>query len=206
MKAVFYSFAILSLVLGSCKGDSKVEDKGELKICHYSYNENNTTFEWTAYKTTEKIGVTGSFNEIEVSCDAGDSPKKVIESIHFKMQTNSVETNNDDRNKKIAEAFFGTINTKTIEGKIKTLKDNGKAVIEIKMNGISADVEGDYSLDDESFDFTSTIEVSSWNALPGIKALNLLCKELHTGPDNISKLWSVVQLKFSTTLKSDCNK
>lgn len=73
------------------------------------------------------------------------------------------------------------------------------------MNDISIDVEGDYTFESNTFTFDSMVDVASWNGLPGITALNTVCEDLHTGEDGVSKLWSEVQLSFSTTLKSDCD-
>ena len=101
--------------------------------------------------------------------------------------------------------FFETIKTASIEGKIKSLKDNGKAIVAVTMNGITVDVEGDYTLKGGDFTYTSTIDVSAWNALAGIKALNSECNDLHKGKDGVSKLWSEVALSFSTSLSSDCD-
>ena len=121
------------------------------------------------------------------------------------MKTSSVETNDEGRNGKVAKFFFETINTPTIEGKIKSIGKDGKATISVTMNGIDVDVKGDYTLEGGDFSFTSTIDVSLWNALEGIKALNAECNDLHKGKDGVSKLWSEVALSFTTSLSSDCD-
>lgn len=192
-------------LLVGCSGEEESVQE-EKKPCFYEYNSGATTFEWTAFKFADKSGpVPGGFNEINVEFEGSEDPKEVIESISFSIPTSSVETQNEDRNKKIAEFFFGTIGTETIEGEFKELKPNGKAVVAIKMNGASVDVVGDYTLDGALFTFETTIDVSSWNALSGIKALNKVCEDLHRkAPGEESKLWSEVDLKLSTTLKSDC--
>ena len=120
------------------------------------------------------------------------------------MNTASVETNNEERNGKVAAHFFETIETETIEGSIKSLGDNGKAIIEIEMNNIAVEIEGDYSLNGSAFKFESIIDVSAWNALSGISALNKICEELHTGEDGVSKLWSEVKLTLQTKLNKTC--
>jgi polyisoprenoid-binding protein YceI len=209
MKASFKYFAPLffasSLLLAGCSGQEDTEESSE-KTCFYEYNSGTTVFEWTAFKFADKSGpVPGGFNDIEVQYEGGENPKDVIESISFSIATASVETQNEDRNKKIAEFFFGTIGTETIEGEFKELRKDGKAVVTIKMNGASIDVIGDYTLEGADFTFETTIDVSNWNALSGIKALNTVCEELHRkAPGEESKLWSEVVLKLSTTLKSDC--
>lgn len=203
MKYNFFFLSLLSLLLFSCKSDKTVKEETPT-ICYYTYDEESSNLEWTAFKTTGKVPVAGSFNEMEVSAEEGNTPKEVLESIEFKISTSSVETNNVERNGKIADKFFGTINTTVIEGKVKDLQNNGKAVVSIKMNNKSVDVVGDYNLNGEKFDFHSTINLADWDAQSGVDALNTACKELHTGDDKISKLWSEVELKFSTVIKSNC--
>lgn len=207
---VILSFASLFLSFTSCKGDSdKVEEKEAVEqgtSCFYTYNSSSTVLEWTAFKFTEKTPVAGTFNEIRVEgMEKSDDPKKMIESLKFTISTISVETQNDDRNAKIAKTFFGTINTEEITGRVKSLKDDGKATIVIKMNNVNQDVVGDYTLEDGKFSFNATIDVLNWKAGNGIEALNTLCKDLHTGADGKSKLWSEVDLSFTTELMSDCD-
>lgn len=202
------SFFALGIVFTACKGDTETAvepDESAKGACFYSYNEGATTFEWTAFKTNDKVGVKGGFNEITVESEGSDDPIAVLESITFSMKTSSVETNDEGRNGKVAKFFFETINTPTIEGRIKSIGKDGKAIISVTMNGMNADVKGDYTLNDGDFSFTSTIDVSLWNALEGIKALNTECNDLHKGKDGVSKLWSEVALSFTTSLSSDCD-
>ncbi len=204
-KTIFIGLIVASsIAITGCKSEPKVEEEVQTETCFYGYNEGKTSLEWTAFKTNDKIGVAGGFNEIVVSSDKFEDPKEVMESITFKINTASVETNNEERNGKVFKHFFQTINTPEITGSVKSLDDGGKAIIEITMNGISVDVMGDYTLAHNAFTYETNIDLSAWNALTGINALNEVCKDLHTGPDGVSKLWSEVQLKFSTVLQSDC--
>ena len=136
--------------------------------------------------------------------ESSDDPKKLIESLTFTIETSSVETQNEERNGKIAKLFFTTIGTPQITGKVKSLGEDGNATVEIKMNNLSQDVVGSYTLIDGKFSFNATIDVLKWNAGAGIKELNTACKDLHTGADGVSKLWSEVALSFTTELSSDC--
>ena len=209
MKRTFIAIAFLGLILtiSSCGGkeEQATEQVQEEKACFYSYNKELTVLEWTAFKFTEKKGVTGTFNEINITgMERSDDPKKLIESLTFSIPTATVETQNEERNGKIAKLFFGTIGTQEIKGKVKGLSDNGKATIEIEMNKMKQDVVGDYTLDGGKFSFSATIDVMKWNGGAGITALNTACKDLHTGADGKSKLWSEVELSFTTELMSDC--
>ncbi len=213
MKRTFIYFAFIGFagLMTACKGESKteevVEETPELEICYYTYAHETSVMGWTAYKTTAKAPVAGSFNEIEVS-DMGksDDPVKLIESLKFSMNTASVETNDESRNLKVATNFFGKMmETAQITGKVKSLNEDGTAVIEVMMNGVNVDVEGDYTLEDGKFDFKATIDIASWNALDALASLNEVCKDLHTGDDGVSKTWQEVAISFSTQLSSDCN-
>lgn len=201
---------LLALNFTACKSETAKEETGtegtEEQICFYSYNEGSTELTWTAFKTPEKVGVSGSFNEIQVESENSDDKMVVLESLSFKMNTASVESNNEDRNGKIADKFFGTINTPEITGRVKSIGDDGKAIIAISMNGVEKDVEGDYTLEDNTFSYTTTIHLEDWNALDGVAALNEECHSLHmTDGKGESKLWSEVDLSFTTTLASDCD-
>ena len=196
----------LILSMQSCGGEAKTEAAKEVeKACFYTYNSGSSVLEWTAFKFTEKTPVKGTFNEIKIEgMESSDDPKKLIESLTFTIETSSVETQNEERNGKIVKLFFGTIATPQITGKVKSLGEDGKATIEIKMNNLSQDVQGSYTLIDGKFAFNATIDVMKWNGGNGIKELNTACKDLHTGADGVSKLWSEVDLSFTTELSSDC--
>jgi hypothetical protein len=200
--------ALSALVLIGCQSESTAESKKKetVKQCFYSYSSGSSVLEWTAFKFTEKTPVKGTFNTIDIEgLETSDDPKKLIESLSFEIATESVETQNPERNGKIAELFFGTIATPVINGKVRSLSNNGKATIEISMNNLKQDVVGDYTLDGSKFSFNAVIDVLKWNAGKGIETLNTACKDLHTGTDGKSKLWSEVELSFTTELSSDCN-
>ncbi len=193
-------------MLSAC--GNKQKEKKEVKPmvgCFYTYNSAATTLEWTAFKFTEKKGVTGTFNEIIIEVpETSDDPLALLSALKFKLPTGSVETQNEQRNGKIASIFFKTIATDTIYGKVTNLNvKNGSALIDIQMNGINRSVKGVYTLKNGAFDFKSSIDVLDWNGASAISALNTACKELHTGSDGKSKLWTTVDLSFKTQLKSD---
>ncbi|TNE55591.1 MAG: YceI family protein [Bacteroidetes bacterium] len=210
MKTKLFVALLIGLGTVACSGGEHDEpennqEQEQEEVCSYSYDQANTKFEWTAYKTSDKVGVKGSFQDIEVESEANEDAKKVIESLHFKMTTAKVSSGNEDRDMKISKHFFETINTPTISGQVKSVNDDGTAVISVTMNGVTKDVQGTYEMHANDFAFTASIDVSDWNAIPGIEALNKICKDLHTGADGVSKLWSEVGLSFSTSLISDCD-
>lgn len=205
IRKINYSLLLVaSVILGACSsGEEKTEDTAS--SCTYSYDEESSVLEWTAFKFSEKAPVKGTFNQMKIDALSGaETPKEMIESMSFSIETGTVETQNEERNGKIAKYYFETTNTPKITGKVKSLSDNGKATVEITMNGKPVDVLGTYTLEGETFAFAATIDVAKWDALEGINTLNEICKDLHTGADGKSKLWSEVDLSFSTTLKKEC--
>lgn len=196
-------FLLSGALVTGCNNTEEEVEKVEA-VCTYAYNPDATTLEWTAFKTNDKLPVKGGFNVISVESKEAKSAVEALKTIAFTIETNSVETNDAGRNEKVAKFFFETINTQQIKGSIKAIEKDGTAIIAISMNDISVDVKGTYTLIDDVFTFESSIDVSAWNALEGIAALNRECKDLHTGPDGKSKLWSEVALKLTTKLMTDC--
>lgn len=210
------ALAISASVITSCGGQDESNEETEVKVkevenCIYTYNPNKTDLNFTAYKFIRKAGVGGTFTGLQVEGElVGAIPKDIIESLSFSIPTSTVETNNQDRNKKIDSLFFGELaGTHMITGEVVSLNEKtGKATLSITMNEITNEVEGDYSLVDNKFDFSAEINVNEWEAQEGIKALNEACKDLHTDVENgdtESKLWPDVTLEFETVLDKKCD-
>lgn len=190
------------LLLSSCGGSEEQAPK-EMTYS-YSYNAESSILEWTAFKFTNRTGVKGTFNEINISgLSNSNDPTELVESLGFNIPTKTVESNDPGRNAKIAEFFFGAINTDIIEGEVLKLKDDGNAEVSIKMNGVTKTVIGEYTLTDTQFSFHTTIDVVDWKADNGITALNKQCVANHTGEDGVLKLWSEVELSFTTVLNRE---
>lgn len=211
MKKQFYILGALCLtfVFASCGGGEETDKEGEGQAeeqkCFYSLNQDSYELNFVAYKTTEKKPVGGTFNEVSWTAGEAEDMEGAITSIEFEINTSSVETNDEGRNAKIAEHFFGTINTPTITGKVKSIDpDAGSAVVTIMMNGISFDVDGEFGMDGENFDFKADIDVQKWNGIVGIEALNKVCEDLHKGDDGVSVLWQNVDISFAGSLNKDC--
>ena len=198
---------VLALGLTSCGNDESEEEVNNTQeLCFYSYDDNSTELGFTSYKTTAKVPVKGTFNVINIKGEESDNQMDLIKSLKFEIETASIETNDEGRNAKIVKFFFGTFGCDKITGSVANLDDDGSAEININMGGMNLPVSGKYKLDEAGkFEFTSNIDVADWNAQTGIDALNLECKDLHTGEDGVSKLWSEVDLYFSTILASDCD-
>lgn len=212
MKKQFYILGALCLtfIFAACGGGEDEAKEGEgneaEETCFYSLNEDTYELGWVAYKTTAKVGVPGTFNDVKFNAGESENMEGALMSIEFEINTASVETNNEERNGKIAEHFFQKINTPMITGKMASIDmEAGTAVVTIMMNGISFDVEGDFSMDGEAFEYKADIDVQKWNGVSGIEALNKVCEDLHKGDDGISVLWQNVDISFKGSLNKNCD-
>jgi hypothetical protein len=187
------------VVLAACGGKSEASKESTEKKT-YSYNHENSIMEWTAFKFVSKAPVKGTFNKIVVSSiSEADNVKTLAESFGFTIPVNSIETQDESRNAKIVQFFFGTMQTTELTGRIVQLKEDGSAELEVTMNGITGIVKGTYEIVDANFAFKATMDISKWNSDKAIAVLNENCKENHT-ENGVTKVWSEVDLSFTTKL------
>lgn len=184
------------VVLAACGG--KGEQTDEKKDVTYSYSHENSVMEWTAFKFESKAPVKGTFNKITItSVSEAADVKTLAESFGFTIPVSSIETQDESRNAKIIEFFFGTMSTVDLTGHIIKLADDGTAELEVTMNGITDLVKGKYEIADKNFSFKATMDIAKWNTSKAIDVLNAACKENHT-ENGVTKVWSEVDLSFTT--------
>ncbi|MBI1305832.1 MAG: hypothetical protein GC181_04365 [Bacteroidetes bacterium] len=174
----------------------------------YSVQEAYTNVEWTAYKTTARVPVKGSFKEFHISApENAESITSVLTGLTFEIITSSSFSNEASRDAKIAQFFYGTLaSSDKITGKIESVNGTdtgGVAMVAITLNDSTNIIEAPYSIKDNQVMLNAHIELEKWNAVKGIDALNKVCEMLHTGADGKSKLWSDVDVTVTSTLKGN---
>tara|TARA_Y100000782_G_scaffold109097_1_gene133500 strand:+ start:580 stop:1233 length:654 start_codon:yes stop_codon:yes gene_type:complete len=207
------SLAVIAMVSCSNPSSKEGEHSSETETkettaetCTYAYDAASTTVSWTAFKTTEKVGVGGKFDEITIegTQDAEDVAG-VFSGATFTIPVSSVNTENPDRDEKIKTYFFGQLtNTENITGSLKSLGEDGKGIVAIKFNDVEKDTELDYTVEGETVTLSGVIDVSEWQAEPGVEALNEQCYDLHKGADGVSKLWPDVKIEITSTVTKEC--
>lgn len=208
-KSILYLSA-LALILTACNGetqsDSSEASENAVKTCSYSYDATTTKLEWTAYKTTDKVAVKGTFNDLNImGTTSSENPLNVLRNAKFEIPVATVNSKNPERDKKISANFFGSMtSTAVITGEIKFL-DNMKVRMNVTLNGVTREVEGVFSMTDAGyFTLDASLNLANFNAENAVKSLNTVCGDLHKGPDGVSKLWNEVALHFETGLKKTC--
>lgn len=213
--------ALATIFMVSCGSETVTDEKTAEEaapvekstdlVCEYSYDASTTKLTWTSFKTSAKVAVGGSFDTYSVvGTEPSNSEAAVFQNATFSIVTGSVNTGNTERDPKLVKFFFNTmVESDTITGGIKKISEavdgKGAAIIYINMNGVERDVNATYTLLGTELTLTATIDVANWEATNAIDALNTECKDLHTGDDGVSKLWSEVTIEIYSNLAKSCN-
>jgi len=189
-RIIFPTVIITSLFLISCGGSNKdktntVDDSEP--ICFYEYTKSSSaTVSWTAFKTTNKVGVGGTFNQVMFK--GGEKSTKitdVLNGINFNIMTESTFTQDEGRDKKIIESFFGAMYAPDlIIGQVKSAKGNnesGTCTFYLTLNNIEKEVTLDYKVNDNKISLIGEIDLANWNGDDAIASLNKVCLYLYKG-------------------------
>ncbi|MCG8575524.1 MAG: YceI family protein [Flavobacteriales bacterium] len=206
-------FGLSAILLASCGGQEETEENPEAEentttqeeVCTYSYDEGSTVLTWTAFKLTEKVGVNGSFDEINVTAnDGAEEMMGVLSGATFEIPVQSVNSQDEVRDPKIREFFFGKMaETTSISGEVTSINETEGTVM-IKMNGKEVEYAGDVVVEGEAVTLTLTIDITDFEAQDALDALGEACAEKHTGPDGVTKFWTDVDIAVKTTLVKEC--
>jgi polyisoprenoid-binding protein YceI len=187
----------------SCKKASTEEVKEE-KISSYAVSSDSISLEWTAYKTTAKMPVKGTFTKIELKNNPiGVSPQAAVSNLEFAIPVESIFTKDTIRDGKLKKFFFGKmLGTSNITGKT-ILKEDGTGEATIMMNGVEKTVPVTYTTNGNDVEIKANLDLDNWQAQMALAALTEACYELHKGADGVSKTWNTVDVlvKISTKLQ-----
>jgi len=175
-----------SFLFFACASESEPANKEEMDVvkteeveetCLYTYNADSTSLNWTAFKTTDRVGVNGSFKKLKVSvADSAYSIKEVMESVEFVVDVNSIFTNNPERDETLRKFFFASLEDGgEIYGEVKIVEgDNrsGGGTVKLKLNGIARDVGFEYEVSGANVLLRTKINLDSFNGQGAIETLN----------------------------------
>ena len=200
---------ILAIFIASC-GDQNSnttteEAVADSKPCTYSFEDGTTQVTWTAYKTTEKVGVSGTFDTLNITgLKTASTVLEVFSEAAFSIPVSSINTANPDRDQKIFQHFFSNMNeTSMLTGNV-TGVEGDKLNVSITMNGVTNATLLDINVTDSLVSLSGVMLLADWNALESADALNKVCFDLHKGGDGVSKLWPDVKLDISAVLVKTC--
>lgn len=198
---------ILITAIG-CKDSKKdTEEKTlETQTIARTYNvvNDSTKVSFTAYKTTDKVAVGGSFKEITLTnTGEGKTAFEALNGTKFSIPVSSLFTNDatGTRDPKILKFFFGMLkDTELISGEFKVIGEN-TCSIDVNLNGKTTNIPLNYtSNSDTSLSFDGVMNLENWDGLAAVASLNKACAALHTGKDGVSKTWSEVAVHADVLL------
>jgi polyisoprenoid-binding protein YceI len=170
-------------------------------ICTFDYAQEGSTVSWTAFKTPKKVGVGAKFIDFKITAKNSKSVDDLLASANFTINSQSVDSGDKGRDAKIMTFFFKKMLKGTsITGKV--LKaENGKADVEIVMNGATKVVPMTFKFDDASSKLTAkgAIDVLEFGMQSNLSAITKACYEKHEGVT-----WPNVDLELVAVVKKSC--
>ena len=204
LQLVRYLIYLISAVLVfSCNTSEKKSSKDitTQKTYRYSVDTSGVKVLWTAYKFTDKIGVSGTFDSVLCFSDTNaPSIEALLKSSKISISTNSVNSYNAIRDPKLRQTFFKSFNTDTIKGQIMEVEET-KGLLALQMNSITNLTNYTYNYINDTLTISTHLDLTKWNGKTAIDTLNKECYDLHIGSDGISKLWPDVDVKFKLPIK-----
>ena len=184
--------AIVALVMVSCTKEKKAVETVE-KTDTYSVDAKNSTVLWTAYKTTDKLPVKGTFTEINITnANQGNSSAEALEGLAFEIPVSSIFSKDTIRDAKLNKFFFAIMdNTMSLKGRF-SVKDDANGNIALTMNGMTKDLPFTYEMSKDTILIDTKMDLNIWQAQNAVESLHQACLALHTGPDGVSKTWDEV--------------
>ena len=177
--------------------------------CVYKIKDGSTKLQWTGYKFSEKLGVSGTFDAFKMEVnEKAKSEEKLFESLNYSIETASMNSGMPLRDKKLVLFLFGSIeNSGEISGNVTKVDfKKGKAFAEISMNGKTLKKEFKAEKSQNHYTFTSEIDLKDFGMMSSVSQLAEACKALHTGSDGVAKTWSLVGLKIEADTEEVCGK
>lgn len=163
---------------------------------HESYTLDNLgiSMVWTAFKFTDKIAVSGTFEDFTINKkDVSGSIENILTKLKISTPTEAVDSGNAIRDFKLRTSFFKAFNTSSITGTILKAKE-GEGTLKLKMNNISLNTPYTYSLQNDTIVLFSHLDLKKWKAEEALSLLNNECAAHLKGDDGISKIWPDVDV------------
>ena len=196
-----YSLFILTIafLIVSCKKETKKEP------AKFSVVAETITVNWTGYKTTSKIPVTGQFKTVEIeNSKGGATAVEALNGTTFKLPVSSLFSGDDDRDGKLKQLFFGVMDaTVALTGTL-NLNDDGNGTVNLKMNNVTKEIPITFIASGQLVELSGSLDiVDDFNAQKALESISEACFELHKGPDLVSKTWSEVGISAAVYLKKE---
>jgi polyisoprenoid-binding protein YceI len=187
---------VMVLSLSACKNAKN--DAEKTAETGFTVVDSTATIKWTAYKTTEKLPVSGVFKTINITnSKQAQTAELALDSLQFSIPVSSLFSNNPERDGKLKDLFFGIMaNTSLLNGTIHVEGDK-MGSLEVVMNGVTKSLPLTFTTAGDTIHFSGVMNLPEWNVTEAFASLNKACFDLHKGKDGISKTWDDVLIEAS---------
>ena len=190
----------------------KVEEKKNETVkpdtCIYSFSDSTIKLFWAGYKTTDKLKVLGSFQEITTNHadQKFSSIEDLVNGMTFSINSKSSESGDPIRDANLRDYFFNYLTDNfQINGHISEYND-AFVTANIDVLGIDRQVKFSHSVANNVLKMRALISLEELGANIAYSSISDKCYELHKGPDGISKTWDEVNVLIDVPLiKEGCN-
>lgn len=166
-------------------------------------DSSNAIVKWSAFKTPEKVAVSGTFNDVKFKLNKPNKNGTIESQLNNATATidiNKVELNDEGKNETVRTYFFGAFVKKdAIKVTLKEVfegKDRGTILATVRMNGKSQKVPMQYEIANSKITAKGVLDISEFGLESARVSLNNECKELHEGIT-----WSQVEIGFEAPVK-----
>lgn len=167
-----------------------------MSLALFGYEVNSVEVGFTAFKTPAKVGVSGSFDNVEITGKrSAESMEEMLTGLGVTIQTKSVNSGNEGRDKLLVSDFFLVQFAHVIQAKIVSVKPES-LVVEITMNNKTLSVPMVYKAEENRVMAKGYIDLGDFDMFPSLKGINTACYDLHEG-----KTWQDVEVGFLLNLQ-----
>ena len=200
---------VCTLVVLAWLPNADATSKPAAEKCTYSLDSKDVKMQWTAYKTTEKAGVKGTFTKVSlVGKTSATSLGALAEGLSMELDGASVESGNAGRNVTIKQFFFEkfapAFGIKASVSKFEGDDTKGKIHIAINLNGVTKTLPFAYTVQDGVLEAKGTMLMPDFSLKAAFDSLHNACGTLHTGKDGVPKTWEDVELMVSSKFSKVC--
>lgn len=208
MKKLVAILLLSTFLITSCKKENQQSEEPiqEVTTKTFEVAPGSTKITWTAYKTTAKTPVKGTFTTLNIDKPIkSDSKQGAFSNLKFNIPISSFFSKNEIRDDKIKKMFFGVMEqTSLISGHFSNItgnEDEGTLTLNIKMNNELVAIPMKYTITDNNVTIDGTISnLMDWKMEKAFNSLHKACELLHTGEDGISRTWEDVHIQATTVL------
>jgi len=168
-----------------------------IKEGSYSFDSNKAKIIWKGFKATDRIQVTGQFEQFDSSRDMKqfDSLDGLIDGLDFSISTSSSASGDPVRDLNLKDYFFKLLTSNfRLTGSLGYPNNN---LIPVTFNTLlgSKTVELSYFFENSVVEIKGIIDIGiDLGGVMAYESIHQQCEQLHTGGDGVSKTWSEVEV------------